>query len=396
MNDERQLTDKEKSGLEQVLPMWKIVLTQFAEHRMAVAGLCVILFFILTSLSAPLIQRISGIDPDAQNPLQRYQQPMSVATLPADQKEDRVQLFESNFKEQAAQLRKDLIAKNIVQPSKEEEAIYELVKKDKAEIEAGLKTVGTAEAAEFSKVTNDFETHHYLGTDQLGRDVLMRLIFGSRISMGVGVLVAIFSAIVGLLIGAVAGFYGGVLDTMLMRFTDALLSLPLIPFLIVIAAIDLNKVPLFSSLVGSQNESIIKMVVILLLFSWMQIALLVRGAILSLREREFILAAKTLGARDSTIIVRHMFPNVIAPMLVSVTLGVGNAILFETALSFLGLGIQPPTPSWGNMLFNAQELISEAPFLAIIPGVLILLTVISFNYLGDGLQDAIDPKAIRR
>jgi peptide/nickel transport system permease protein len=395
-DQERQLTDKEKMELEHVLPMWRIVLSQFMDHRMAVTGLCVILFFIAISICAPLIRDITGIDPDTQNPLQRYQPPFSVATMPADQKEDQVMRFESTFGDEAAQLRKDLIAKNVVPSEKEEDAIYDLVKKEKAEIAEGLKTVGTPAAQEFMKVAKDFETTHYLGTDQLGRDVLIRLIFGTRISMGVGVMVALFSALVGLLIGALAGFYGGVMDTVLMRFTDALLSLPVMPFLIVMAAIDLNKVPLFSSLVGSENESIVKMVVILLLFSWMTIALLVRGAILSLREREFILAAKTLGARDSTIIVRHMFPNVIAPMLVSVTLGVGNAILFESALSFLGLGIQPPTPSWGNMLFNAQELISEAPFLAFIPGLLILLTVISFNYLGDGLQDAIDPKAIRR
>jgi len=123
---------------------------------------------------------------------------------------------------------------------------------------------------------------------------------------------------------------------------------------------------------------------------------LVRGSVLSLREREFIMASKTMGAKDSRIIIRHIFPNVIAPLLVSVTLGVGSAILYEAALSYLGLGIQPPTPSWGNMLFNAQELISEAPFLAIIPGVNILLLAMSFNYVGDGLQDAIDPKAIRR
>jgi peptide/nickel transport system permease protein len=138
------------------------------------------------------------------------------------------------------------------------------------------------------------------------------------------------------------------------------------------------------------------MILILCLFSWMTVARLVRGSILTLREREFILAAKTLGASDITIIMRHMFPNVIAPMLVSISLGVGESILFEAALSFLGLGIQPPTPSWGNMLFNAQELIYQAPFLAILPGLMIFLTVISFNFLGDGLQDAIDPKAIRR
>ncbi len=181
-----------------------------------------------------------------------------------------------------------------------------------------------------------------------------------------------------------------------MRVTDALLSLPLLPFQIMIAAVDLGKLPAIRELINPEYESIIKMVFILCLFSWMPVARLVRGSILSIREREFVLAAKTLGATDSTIIVRHMFPNVIAPMLVSITLGVGESILFESALSFLGLGIMPPTPSWGNMLNNAQELIYQAPYLAIIPGVLILITTVSFNYLGDGLQDAIDPKAIRR
>ncbi len=186
------------------------------------------------------------------------------------------------------------------------------------------------------------------------------------------------------------------IDTILMRVTDALLSLPIMPVLIVVAAIDLRKIPLMDSLISTGNESILKLVIIFCLFSWMTVARLVRGSILSLREREFVLAARTLGARDRTIILRHMFPNVIAPLLVSVTLGVGESILFEAALSFLGLGIQPPTPSWGNMLFNAQELIYRAPYLAILPGLLIFFVVISFNYLGDGLQDAIDPKAIRR
>jgi peptide/nickel transport system permease protein len=128
----------------------------------------------------------------------------------------------------------------------------------------------------------------------------------------------------------------------------------------------------------------------------MTVARLVRGSVLSLKEREFILAARTVGANDRTIILTHMVPNVVAPLLVAITLNIGNSILSEAALSFLGLGIQPPTPSWGNMLFNAQELISESPMLAVIPGLLIFIVVISFNFIGDGLQDAVDPKAIRR
>jgi peptide/nickel transport system permease protein len=208
--------------------------------------------------------------------------------------------------------------------------------------------------------------------------------------------VAIASALFGLLIGSIAGFYGGIIDSILMRITDGLLSLPMIPILILIAAVDLTKLPGLHSLISTSNESILKMIIILCLFSWMTVALLVRGSILSLREQEFVLAARTLGAKDSTIIIRHMFPNVIAPILVSITLGVGESILFEAALSFLGLGIMPPTPSWGNMLNNAQELIYQAPFLAILPGLMIFITTVSFNYLGDGLQDAMDPKALRR
>lgn len=391
-----QLSEKDKKDLEQVHSMWKIVFTQFIEHKMAVAGLLVILFFVAVALFAPLIKSISGLDPERQNPLHRYLKPMSTTSLPADQREDFVMKFESMHSDQIQDLQAKIVEAGVVQVEKTEEALYTLIKKETPEIQSDLKKVNHPLASEILKETRSFETTHIFGTDELGRDVFIRLVFGTRISIGVGVMVAIFSAIIGLFIGALAGFYGGWIDTILMRVTDALLSLPLMPFLIVIAAIDLNKVPLFKAVVGSENESIVKMVVILLLFSWMTIARLVRASVLSLREREFILAAKTLGATDSTIIIRHMFPNVIAPMLVSVTLGVGGAILFESALSFLGLGIQPPTPSWGNMLFNAQELISEAPFLAILPGLLILLTTISFNYLGDGLQDAIDPKAIKR
>lgn len=392
----RILTEKEKQQLETVMPMWKIVAIQFFEHRMAVFGLVVILFFILIALFAPVIKNVTGISPEAQNPLNRYLPPMSRAALPSDQRETMVMAYESNSADQADALRKELVAKAIVAPEAESDAIYELSRKDLSEIQQILTSLDSPASKDFLKVTERFQTLHILGTDELGRDAFLRLVYGARVSMGVGIMVAIFSALVGLLIGSIAGFYGGWIDTILMRVTDALLSIPSIPFLIVIAAIDLNKVPFFKNLVGSENESIVKMVFILLLFSWMTIARLVRASILSLREREFILAAHTLGAKDSTIIIRHMFPNVIAPMLVSVTLGVGGAILSESALSFLGLGIQPPTPSWGNMLSNAQEMISEAPHLAFIPGFLIFMTSISFNYLGDGLQDAIDPKAIRR
>ncbi|MCX7979398.1 MAG: ABC transporter permease, partial [Bdellovibrionaceae bacterium] len=234
------------------------------------------------------------------------------------------------------------------------------------------------------------------GTDEVGRDVFIRLVYASRVSLGVGILVAIASSLIGFLIGSFSGYYGGIVDMLLMRVTDALLSLPTIPILIVIAAIDLQKIPWLYSLIGGQHESIFKMVIILCLFSWMTVARLVRGAVLSLREREFILAAKTLGARDSVIIFRHLFPNAIAPMLVTTTLGVGESILFEAALSFLGLGITPPTASWGNMLNNAQELIYNNPWLAVLPGLMILITTISFNFVGDGLQAAVDPKSIRR
>lgn len=394
---ERILTDKEKLELEKVQPLWKIVWSQFVDHRMAVAGLIMICLFILVALLAPVIKAVTGLNPEAQNPLNRYLPPFSVAQMSSSDREDAIYKFEATHPTEAAKLREDLVAQGLVTPVRPEDAMFDyILNNDKKSIEEGIKKLGTPEAKLLKPMVDQFETRHMLGTDELGRDVFIRLVYGTRVSMGVGIMVAVASTLIGLLIGSLAGYYGGVIDAALMRITDALLSLPITPVLIVMAAIDLNKVPMFESVVGSANESIVKMVFILLLFSWMTTALLVRSNILSLREREFILAAQTLGAKDSTIIVRHMFPNVIAPLLVSVTLGVGESILFESALSFLGLGIQQPTPSWGNMLFNAQELITEAPSLAIMPGLLILLVTMSFNYLGDGLQDAIDPKAIRR
>jgi len=390
------LTEKQIQKLEKSQTMFQIVMRQFVEHRMALVGSVIIAFFILISLAAPLIEQFTGLDPSAQNVFNRYKPPMTMATANSDIKETAVSQLIQLQPQVAATLQSELIEKNLIISAKPEDVLYDLVAKDRSEALNIVDQLKSSEAPILKKMIKGFETYHLFGTDELGRDVFIRIIYGARVSIGVGVLVAIVSALIGLLIGALAGFYGGFIDTALMRITDALISLPLLPVLIVIAAVDLTKIPGISFFLSAQNESIYKLVFILCLFSWMTVARLVRGAILSLREREYILAARTLGAKDSTIILRHMFPNVMAPMLVSVTLGVGESILFEAALSFLGLGIQPPTPSWGNMLFNAQELIYQAPFLAILPGLLIFLTVISFNFVGDGLQDAIDPKSIRR
>ncbi len=375
--------------------MWQIVLSQFLEHRMAVVGGLIILFFLTISIGADVISKVMGIDPNKQNLGARYEQPLTRVEFSQDQKETEIEIWMRAHPEETEKLQKALVEKQIVTVS-EIDALYEVTALPKANALEKLKDLQMPETKTLEPLVRSFSSYHIFGTDEVGRDVFMRLIYGARVSIGVGILVAIASALMGLVIGAVAGYYGGFLDNALMRLTDALLSLPLIPVLIVVAAIDLQKIPVLNSLLPAGMESIFKMVIILCLFSWMGVARLVRGSILSLREREFVLAARTLGAKDRTIILRHMFPNVMAPMLVSITLGVGESILFEAALSFLGLGIMPPTPSWGNMLNNAQEVIYKNIWLCILPGVMILLTVISFNFLGDGLQDAVDPKSIRR
>jgi peptide/nickel transport system permease protein len=381
---------------EKVLPMWQIVARQFLEHKAAVIGLIIILFYTLVALFAPVISAVTGLDPDRQNALARYQPPMSEIEVSSDYKEQSITKFMADFPDKAKLLSEEIVAKNLFPVIRAEDALYDFANQPKEIRKSALEQLGSANTKELKNVFNTFSSFHIFGTDELGRDVLIRLIYGTRVSMGVGLMVALASALVGLLIGALAGFHGGWIDTALMRITDSLLSLPTIPILIVVAAIDLDKVPGSRLIISQGNETILKLAVILVLFSWMQVARLVRASVLSLREREFILAARTMGATDTTIIIRHLFPNVIAPLLVSVTLGVGGSILYEAALSFLGLGIQPPMASWGNMLFNAQDLISQAPFLAILPGLQILIVVMSFNYLGDGLQDAIDPKAIKR
>ena len=235
---------------------------------------------------------------------------------------------------------------------------------------------------------------HPLGTDELGRDVLVRLLFGGQVSLTVALITAFAAALIGAAIGLVSGYYGGWVDGLLMRLTDGVIALPLLPLLIILAAVDLNKIPFLDGLDDSPASSLYRIVLIITLVGWTTVARLVRGAALSLRTREYVLAARAMGAGGLRIMTVHILPNVMSPIIVATTLSVGNIILFESVLSFLGLGIQPPIASWGNMLNNAQELIYEAPALAFYPGMAIFLTVIAFNFLGDGLQDALDPKAM--
>ena len=234
---------------------------------------------------------------------------------------------------------------------------------------------------------------HLLGTDELGRDVLARLLYGGRISLATGLIAACIAASIGTVVGLFAGYFGGKLDALLMRFTDGVIALPLLPLLIVLAAIDLVKLGVPETIAQSENISFYRIILIVALVGWTTVARLVRGATLSFKEREFVMAAIGVGATHLHIMFRHILPNLISPVIVAVTLSVGNVILLESVLSFLGLGIQPPMPSWGNMLTNAQELIWQAPLLAVFPGLMIFITVICFNFLGDGLQDAFDPKA---
>ncbi len=237
------------------------------------------------------------------------------------------------------------------------------------------------------------DAKHWLGTDEAGRDVMLRLLHGGRVSLIVGLATALVSALIGTAIGILAGFYGGRFDALLMRFTDAVISLPVLPLLIVLAALDLTKLGIPADLANSENVSLYRIVAIIALVGWTTVARLVRGATLTMRTRDFVRAARALGATDRRLMVVHILPNVIGPVIVATTLSVGSIILLESVLSFLGLGIQPPMPSWGNMLNNAQEMLTQAPMLVVYPGLAIMLTVIAFNFLGDGLQDALDPRA---
>jgi peptide/nickel transport system permease protein len=232
---------------------------------------------------------------------------------------------------------------------------------------------------------------HILGTDKLGRDIFSRLLYAGRISLGVALVVTLLTMFLGTLIGAAAGAFGGITDTVLMRFADVMLTLPFLPMVLVLSS-SLRQYAALQDFLGS-SMSVFIIVFVLLIFGWMTNARLVRGSVLSLREQDFIAASRALGAGNRRIILRHLVPNSLAPIIVSATLGFGTVIIAESALSFLGFGIMPPVPTWGNMLNEARN--SPLAYLftqALSPGLCIFFTVLAVNFVGDGLRDALDPR----
>ncbi|GIK28360.1 MAG: ABC transporter permease [Chloroflexi bacterium] len=232
---------------------------------------------------------------------------------------------------------------------------------------------------------------HPFGTDALGRDVLARTIYGGQVTLLISLLAMVVTAIVGTTLGLISGFYGGWIDSIVMRVSEALLTIPLLFLLLVITKFIGSQVPAVKVFGREFSGSVIVVIFVLGFTGWMGLARIVRAQVLSLREQEFVTAARALGARNLHIIFRHIMPNALAPVIVYTTLGISNVILLEAYIGFLGMGVQPPTASWGNMIQRATEKIDSAWWMWLYPGGLILLTVISINYIGDGLRDALDP-----
>lgn len=236
---------------------------------------------------------------------------------------------------------------------------------------------------------------HPFGTDTIGRDILARTIYGGQISLSIGLFAAFVEVIIGVLVGSLAGYFGRWIDDVLMRITETMLIIPSLFLLIVLGKTLGGRVPEVEILGRSLSGSVVVIILVIGFTSWMYLARIVRANVLSLKELDYISASRALGVSDARIIFRHLLPNTIAPIIVSATLGVSGAILTESYVSFLGLGVQTPTASWGNMLDSAVKYIQTAPWLWFFPGLLILLTVLCINFIGDGLRDALDPRSTR-
>ncbi len=231
---------------------------------------------------------------------------------------------------------------------------------------------------------------HPMGTDDLGRDVLARVMLGGRVSLSVGVAAMLIATTLGTLIGAVTGFLGGRVDSLLMRITDLFLALPVVPLLLLLIFLFRDSL---RRAFGAETGIFILIVTVIGALNWMTVARLVRSSFLSLKQKEFVEAAHALGVGELTIMFRHILPNTLGPIIVAATLGVGAAIITESVLSFLGLGFPPDTPTWGRLLYEGQNFLDFAPWMVLWPGFLIFLTVLSINYIGDGLRDALDPRS---
>jgi peptide/nickel transport system permease protein len=234
---------------------------------------------------------------------------------------------------------------------------------------------------------------HPFGTDTIGRDILARTIYGGQISLLIGIAAVVVMVMIGVLVGAMSGFFGGAVDSVLMRITEAVITIPSLFLLLVMAKFFGGRVPDMTVFGRTFSGSVVVIIIIIGLTSWTFLARIVRAQFLSLRENDFIMAARATGTPTHEIIFRHILPNTLAPIIVAATIGIAAAIISEAYISFLGMGVQPPTATWGNMLDGAYNYIDTAPWLWFFPGLLILLTVLSINFVGDGLRDALDPRS---
>ena len=235
---------------------------------------------------------------------------------------------------------------------------------------------------------------HIMGTDDLGRDLCVRILYGGRISLSIGIMAMLIAVFLGSLIGGIAGYYGGWVDNVLMRFTDMMLSFPQI-FILIILSLAVREIQI-EALRGTMYGSLFSIIVVIAALAWMRIARIVRASFLSLREKEYVEAAHCLGASNWRIMTKHLLPNSLSPIIVAATFRVATSVTTESGLSYLGFGVQPPTATWGNMLKTAQDQMTIAPWTAIFPGLMIFITVIAFNFVGDGLRDALDPYKVDR